>query len=79
MVPAVTEVWFAAAGAFPGPRLGLQLPRFAVAAAGAPEALRPTRRKQVFDTGRFIREALLEVDQGAGKIGHLRHPKPSCS
>ena len=63
----------AAGGAFPSPRLGLQRPRFAVAAAGADEPLRPARREQVFDARRLIREALLELDQGAGEVGHLRH------
>ena len=61
---------FAAAGAFPGPRFGLQLPGFALAAAGADEALRPARREEVPDAGRLIRKTLLELDQGTGKIGH---------
>ncbi len=60
----------AAAGAFPGPRLGLQLPRFALAASRADKAVRPARREEVGDTGRLIREAALELDQGAGKIDH---------
>ena len=67
----------AAAGAFPGPRLGLQFPPLAVAAAGADEAHGPARRKQVFDAGSFIGEALLELDQGAGKLGHPRHLIPT--
>ena len=60
----------AAAGAFPGPCLGLQLPGFAPAAAGADKAMRPARREKVCDAGRLIREAALKLDQGAGKIGH---------
>ncbi len=65
----------AAAGALPGPRLGLQFPGFAVAAAGADETLGPARFKQVSDAGRFIAEAPLEVDQRAWKIGHLASPE----
>jgi hypothetical protein len=37
----------AAAGAFPGPPLGLQLPSFARRATGADKALGPARREQV--------------------------------
>jgi hypothetical protein len=51
----------------------VQLPGFALDAAGADEALGPARREQVSDAGRLIREALLELDQGTGKVGHLRH------
>jgi hypothetical protein len=66
----------AAAGALPGPRLGLQFPGFPAATAGAHEARGPARREQVFDAGHFIGKALLELDQGAGKVAHLHHPKP---
>ena len=59
-----------AAGAFPGPRLGLQLPGFVPATCGADKAVRPARRKEIGDTGRLIRKAALELDQRAGKIGH---------
>ena len=69
----------AAAGALPGPGLGLQLPRFALGAAGADKPLGPARRKQIGDAGRLIGKALLKLDQGAGKVGHLRHRKPSRS
>ena len=69
----------AAAGAFPSPRLGVQRPRLAAAATGAGEARRPARREQVFDARRLIREVLLELDQGAGEVGHLRHRGSSCS
>jgi hypothetical protein len=57
----------ATAGAFPGPRLGVQFPGLALGAAGAHKALGPARCEQVSDTGRLIRQALLELDQGAGK------------
>ena len=53
-----------------GPRLGLQPPRFALAASRADKAVRPARREEVGDAGRLIWEAALELDQGAGKIGH---------
>jgi hypothetical protein len=69
----------AAAGAFPSPRLGVQRPRLAAAAAGTGEARRPACRKQIFHARRLIREVLLELDQGAGEVGHLCHPGPSCS
>ena len=62
----------AAAGAFPSPCLGLQLPRFVPAASRADKALRPARRDKVSDAGRLIREAALKLDQRAGKIGHMR-------
>ena len=58
-----------AAGALPGPRLGLQRPGPAGAAARTHKAIRPTCFEQVFDTGRLIREALLKFDQRAGKRG----------
>jgi hypothetical protein len=79
MVPAVTEVCLTAASAFPGPRLGLQFPGFAVAAVWAYEALGPARREQVSHAGRLILEALLELDQGTVKIGHLCCQRSVCS
>ena len=69
----------AAASAFPGPRLGLQFPGFALAAVWADEALGPAGREQVSHAGRLIREALLPLDQGTGKIGHLGRPRSLCS
>jgi hypothetical protein len=48
MVPAVTEVCLPQPAHSPGPRLSLQRPRFAAAAAGAHEALGPARREQYF-------------------------------
>ncbi len=59
-----------AAGALPGPRLGVQLPGSAGAAAGAHKAIGPPRFEQVPDAGRLIREALLKLDQGARKCDH---------
>src|SRR5215213_6029867 len=64
----------AAMGAFPGPCLGLQRPGFARAASGADKALRPTRREQISDASRLIREAALELDQRVRKIGHVGSP-----
>ena len=46
------------------------LPGPAIAAAGADKAIGPARREQVSDARRLIREALLKLDQGAGKRGH---------
>ena len=69
----------AASGAFPGPCLGLQLPGFARAASGADETLRPARREQIFDASRLIREAALELDQRARKIGHGGPRASLCS
>jgi hypothetical protein len=59
-----------AAGALPGPRLGVQLPGSAGAAAGAHKAIVPARLKPVPDAGRLIWKALLKLDQEAGKRGH---------
>lgn len=78
MVPAVTDVWLAAVGTLPGPRLGLELPRFNTAAGGTDETLRPAGRKQVFDAGCFIWEALLELDQRAGKTVISVTRSPTC-
>src|SRR6516164_8474041 len=64
-----------AAGAFPCPRFGLQFPCLARAAAGADEALRPARRKEILGARLFIRKTLLELDQRAGKIAHGSLPK----
>jgi len=59
-----------ATGALPGPRLGVQLPGSAGAAAGAHEAFGPAPFEQVPDAGRLIWKALLKLDQGAGKRGN---------
>ena len=60
----------AAPGTFVSPCLGLQEPSFAMAAAGADKALRPAYRGEIGGAGRFIRETLLELDQGARNVGH---------
>ena len=65
-----------AAGAFPSPCLGLQLPGFIPAANGADKAMWPARREKVSNARRLIREAALELDQGARKIGHLWPREP---
>ena len=57
-------------GALPGPCLGLQFPRLGLAAAGADKTLRPARCEEVLRASRFIGEATLELDQGAGKLAH---------
>jgi hypothetical protein len=59
-----------ATGALPGPRLGVQLPGSAGAAAEAHKAFGPARFEQVPDPGRLIWKALLKLDQGAGKRGN---------
>src|SRR5260370_15838326 len=69
----------ATASAFQSPQFGLQLPCFALATAWTDKALGPSRRKEVFDTGRLIREAMLKFDQGAGKVGHGGLLNGSCS
>jgi hypothetical protein len=63
----------AAAGALIGPGLGLQPPGFATPAAWADKPVRPARRYQISSAGRLIAEALLELNQGARKIGHRGH------
>ena len=59
-----------AAGALKGPSLGFQPPGFATTAARADKPVRPARRGKVFSARRLIAKALLEFDQGAGKVGH---------
>src|SRR5712671_8025898 len=59
-----------AAGALIGPGLGFQPPSLTTAAARAYKPVRPARRDKVFSAGGFIAEALLELGQGAGKVGH---------
>jgi hypothetical protein len=41
-----------------------------VTARRAPEAVRPTGIRQICGTGTLIREAALELDERAGKVGH---------
>jgi hypothetical protein len=65
----------AAAGAFPGPRFGLQFPRLGHAAAGADKPLGPAHREEVFDAGCLIGKAMLKLDQRTGKIGHGGSPR----
>ncbi len=55
----------ATAGALPSPGLGLQGPSPGAATAGADKAVRPAHRSKIGGAGRLIREALLELDQGA--------------
>jgi hypothetical protein len=68
-----------ATGAFPGPRLGVQLPGSAGAAAEAHKALGPARFEQVPDAGRLIWKALLKLDQRAGKRGNASLVAGLCS
>ena len=70
MVPAVTEGLATAVGALIGPGLGLQPPGFATLAAWAHKPVRPARRGKILSAGGLIAEALLELDQGARKVGH---------
>jgi hypothetical protein len=59
-----------AAGALIGPGLGFQPPGFATLAAWAHKPVRPARRGKILSAGGLIAEALLELDQGARKVGH---------
>jgi hypothetical protein len=79
MVPGGHRNLLAAMGAFPGPCRGLQRPGFARGASGADKTLRPARREQISDASRLIREAALELDQGARKIGHVGPRASLCS
>jgi hypothetical protein len=65
----------AAAGALIGPGLGFQPPGFATAADRTDKPVRPARRDQILSAGGLIAEALLELDQGAWKVGHRGHRK----
>jgi len=69
----------AAAGALIGPDLGFQPPGFATAADRTDKPVRPARRDQILSAGGLIAEALLELDQGAWKVGHRSHRKRLCS
>ena len=64
-----------AAGALIGPGLGLQPPGFATAADRADETVGPAHRCKILSAGGLIAEALLELDQGAWKVGHRGHRK----
>ena len=59
-----------AAGALIGPGLRFQPPGFATTASRADKPVGPARRCKVLSAGSLIAEALLELDQGAGKVGH---------
>ena len=63
----------AAAGALISPGFGLQLPSFVAAAARASEAIGPARGGQILGASSLLAEALLELEQGAGKVGHQSH------
>src|SRR5215469_8555425 len=67
------------AGALIGPGLGLQPPCLATTASRADKPVRPARRCKVFGAGGLIAKALLELDQGAGKVGHQGSRKQLCS
>ena len=68
-----------AVGALIGPSLGLQPPGFAPSAPRADKPVRPTRRDKILSAGGLIAEALLELDQGAGKVIHCGLRKRICS
>src|SRR5215470_13757784 len=59
-----------AAGALIGPGLRFQPPGFATTASRADKPVGPARRYKVLSAGSLIAEALLELDQGARKVGH---------
>src|SRR5215469_6392093 len=66
-------------GTLIGPRLGLQPPGFAATAARTDKPVRPARCCKVLSAGRLVAKALLELDQGAGKVGHRGHRERFCS
>src|ERR1700747_2425923 len=68
-----------AAGALIGPGLGFQPPGFATTAAWADQTVRPARCYKISSAGGLIAEALLELDQGARKVGHQRPPRAVSS
>jgi len=68
-----------AADALIGPSLGFQAPGFTTAATGADKPVRPAHRGKVLSAGGLIAEALLELDQGAWKVGHRGHREQLCS
>jgi len=68
-----------ATSALEGPSLGSQPPGFTATAARADKPVRPTRRDKVLSAGGLIAEALLELDQRAGKVGHRGRLGQICS
>jgi hypothetical protein len=68
----------AAAGTLIGPGLGVQPPGFATTAARADKSVRPACRSKVMSASRLVAKALLELDQGAGKVGHRGHREWLC-
>jgi len=62
----------AAAATLIGPGLGFQPPGFATTAARADKSVRPACRRKVMSASRLVAKALLELDQGTGKVGHQR-------
>ena len=69
----------AAFGAFIRPSFGFQLPGLAAAAPRTDKPVRPTRRKKVLGASGLVAEALLKLDQGAGKVGHRRYRRSFSS
>src|SRR5882757_6461412 len=67
-----------AAGALIGPGLGFQPPGFATTASRADKPVGPARRSKVLSAGGLIAEALLELDQGVGKVGHRSRREQLC-
>ena len=72
MVPAVTEVCLPQPAHSQVHALVCSSQALFLPQAGQTKPSRPARREEVCDAGRLIREAALELDQGAGKIGHAR-------
>ena len=68
-----------ATGALIGPGLGLQPPGFATTASRADKSVGPARRGKILSAGGLITEALLELDQGAWKVGHRTSESALCS
>ena len=51
----------------------LQPPGFATTVARTNKPVRPARCCKVLSAGRLVAKAMLELDQGAGKVGHRGH------
>ena len=68
-----------AVGALIGPGLGLQPPGFATTADRADKPVGPAHRYKILSARRLIAEALLELDQGPGKVSHRGHREQLCS
>ena len=77
MVPAPTENLRAAAGTLIGPGLGRA--RLCHRRSSGRRARRASCRSKVLSASRLVAKALLELEQGARKVGHHGHREQLCS